>query len=172
MAPSPLRTFEERARQARFLFPEHRRLFLIAHALVTDTEGRVLLCETSFKPDWELPGGIVEPGESPRTACEREITEELGISLAPGRLLVVDWLHPHLGWEDALEVVMATEPLTPEEVAAIRPDGVEILAAHWLALDEACERVAPYAAGRLRQAWQAIRTGGTHYLEDGQPPLT
>ena len=44
---------------------------LIAHVLIRDDQGRVLLCETQFKPDWELPGGIVEPGESPRLGAVR-----------------------------------------------------------------------------------------------------
>jgi hypothetical protein len=30
---------------------------LIAHVLIRDGQGRVLLCETQFKTDWELPGG-------------------------------------------------------------------------------------------------------------------
>ena len=34
---------------------------LIAHVLMRDVRDRVLLCETQFKKDWELPGGIVEP---------------------------------------------------------------------------------------------------------------
>ena len=32
---------------------------LIAHVLMRDDAGRLLLCETQFKKDWELPGGIV-----------------------------------------------------------------------------------------------------------------
>ena len=39
----------------------------------------------------EVPGGYVEPGESPRTACIREVREELGIQPPIGSLLVVDW---------------------------------------------------------------------------------
>lgn len=142
---------------------------LIAHTLVTDEADRVLLCETSFKRDWELPGGIVEPDESPRTACQRELTEELGISFAVGRVLALDWLHPHLGWEDALEVIFASPPLSPAQVAAIRPDGREIVAVHWLDVMEATRAMAPYAVGRLLAAWDAREHTTTAYLEDGRP---
>ena len=49
---------------------------VIAHVLIRDEQGRVLLCETQFKADWELPGGIVEPLESPRVGAVREVLEE------------------------------------------------------------------------------------------------
>ena len=48
----------------------------------------------SSSSDWELPGGIVEPFETPRQGAIREVAEELGIDLAVGRLLVVDWMPP------------------------------------------------------------------------------
>ncbi len=49
---------------------------VIAHVVVRDTGGRVLLCTTSYKRDLELPGGAVEPGEDPLTAARRELVEE------------------------------------------------------------------------------------------------
>jgi 8-oxo-dGTP diphosphatase len=63
---------------------------LVVAALVRDGEGRVLLSRR--RPDqpmpnlWELPGGKVEPGESPTVALEREIREELGCGCAVGRV--------------------------------------------------------------------------------------
>ena len=36
---------------------------------------------------WELPGGKVEPGESPLSALHREVAEELGVSISVGALL-------------------------------------------------------------------------------------
>ena len=51
----------------------------IGQLLVRDTEGRVLLCQLTYKRDWDLPGGVVEVGESPRLAVGREIEEELAL---------------------------------------------------------------------------------------------
>jgi 8-oxo-dGTP diphosphatase len=39
---------------------------------------------------WDLPGGKVEPGETPETAITREIEEELGVTVFPAKMI------PHL----------------------------------------------------------------------------
>jgi mutator protein MutT len=62
-------------------------LILVTAAIIR-RDGRILL--TRRKPDahlanlWEFPGGKVEPGESLITALEREIREELGITIDVG----------------------------------------------------------------------------------------
>jgi 8-oxo-dGTP diphosphatase len=52
--------------------------------------GRILLCHRSptrqwFPNVWDLPGGHIEPGESPRSALRREIAEEIGARVLIGR---------------------------------------------------------------------------------------
>lgn len=64
---------------------------MAATMFLTDPAGRVLLVKPTYKPRWDLPGGIVEAGESPRAAAAREAEEELALRLEPGRLLVVDY---------------------------------------------------------------------------------
>jgi 8-oxo-dGTP pyrophosphatase MutT (NUDIX family) len=58
------------------------RLFRVAVAAITDDENRVLMLRRyRFVPDkfgWELPGGIVDDGESPAEAAAREVEEETG----------------------------------------------------------------------------------------------
>ena len=66
----------------------------IGQMLVRDPGGRVLLCQLTYKRDWDLPGGVVEVGESPRLAVGREIEEELGLSIKAGDLVLTDWLPP------------------------------------------------------------------------------
>lgn len=52
--------------------------------LLRDGNGHVLLVEPTYKDTWEIPGGVVEDGESPREAAVRECSEELGLDLTLG----------------------------------------------------------------------------------------
>ncbi|MFE4632555.1 NUDIX domain-containing protein [Streptomyces sp. NPDC056773] len=73
------------------------RTLTAASVLFTDSAGGVLLVRPAYgDPDrWNLPGGGIDSdlGEIPRTAARREVLEELGLDLAPGRLLAVNWSH-------------------------------------------------------------------------------
>ena len=58
-------------------------------AALIERRGRILICRRRDDQDhagkWEFPGGKVEDGETPRQALSRELREELGIELEPGR---------------------------------------------------------------------------------------
>lgn len=58
----------------------------VVNAVVTDTDGRILLQKRADNGLWGLPGGIVEPGESVLTAVVREVQEETGHMVAVERL--------------------------------------------------------------------------------------
>jgi 8-oxo-dGTP pyrophosphatase MutT (NUDIX family) len=58
-----------------------------ARVVAFDMSGRLLLLHTLDLNDdprdwWELPGGGVEPGETPLAAARREFAEETGIPIA------------------------------------------------------------------------------------------
>jgi len=141
---------------------------LIAHVLIRDGAGRVLLCETQFKSDWELPGGIVEPGESPRLGAIREVREELGVDLPVGRLMVVDWMPPYLGWEDAIEMIFDGGTVTGADLAGYVLQPSEIRRVELVSVADAARLVTPIAHRRLSLA-AALEAGQMAYLEDGAP---
>jgi ADP-ribose pyrophosphatase YjhB (NUDIX family) len=56
-------------------------------AIVHDPAGRLLLIRRGTDPGrgrWSVPGGRVEPGESPAAAIEREVREETGLRVRAG----------------------------------------------------------------------------------------
>jgi 8-oxo-dGTP diphosphatase len=142
---------------------------LIAHVLLRDVLGRVLLCETQFKADWELPGGIVEPYETPRQGASREVTEELGIERAVGRLLVVDWMPPYLGWDDAIEMIFDGGQINEEDLAAWSLQSTEIKRVALVDLDTAASLLTPLAHRRLVLA-ALLGPNEMAYTEEGRRP--
>ncbi|MGH3191551.1 MAG: NUDIX hydrolase [Streptosporangiaceae bacterium] len=59
--------------------------------VVIDDQNRVLLLnqDTDTGRNWSLPGGKIEHGESLAQALVREVREETGLDIEPGRLLYI-----------------------------------------------------------------------------------
>jgi 8-oxo-dGTP pyrophosphatase MutT (NUDIX family) len=59
----------------------HDLLFMPStHVLIRDDAGRILLVR-HVEGHWQLPGGAVEPGETPAEAARRECMEEAGVAV-------------------------------------------------------------------------------------------
>lgn len=140
----------------------------ISQLLVLSTDGGVLLCQLTYKQDWDLPGGVVEVGESPQLAGVREVQEELGLVLEPGPLLLTDWLPPWGGWDDAVCLVFdgGTHPSSIVE-SFVRQER-EIRATAFCTPEEVTERCADFTARRVFAALANLDGGGPAYVESGR----
>ncbi|MDV6014344.1 NUDIX hydrolase [Haloechinothrix sp. LS1_15] len=134
-----------------------------AGIVLTDTSGHVLMLRTAYKDFWDIPGGYVESGESPRSAAAREVREELGFDVRIGRLLAVDWA-PSESEGDKLLFVFEGQRLDPDADFTFA-DG-EIAEARYVSVDE----LADYTIDRLARRLRAVMSDpAAAYLENGRP---
>lgn len=100
---------------------------------------QVLLVKARDKNNWQLPGGRLEPGETPAQALIREVREETGLRASVGRLT------GRYRREDGSVV----------RVFAVRARGKlagaceEILEQRWVRIREAKEMVGQHTRRRL-----------------------
>ena len=59
-------------------------------ALIKNSDNQYLIVKPIYRSEWLLPGGAIEPGESPKEACRRECLEELGLPINIGEILCIE----------------------------------------------------------------------------------
>lgn len=141
----------------------------ISQMLIRDEAGRVLLCQLTYKKDWDLPGGVVEVGESPQVAVGREVEEELGLKIATGPLILTDWLPPWGGWDDAVCLVFDGGTHPESLVQSIVRQKREIRSAEFCTIDQIEERCADFTSRRIVAALRNLSADpGPSYTESGR----
>lgn len=127
--------------------------------------GALLLMRRSDNGQWGLPGGYVERGESVAAAVAREVFEETGVRIRPGRLLGVysDPQRQVIAYPDGARVQAVNlcfearaegrgEPTTPEESLGVG----------WFAPDALPEPFVPIHRIRVEDALSPPPEGGAH----------
>ncbi len=137
---------------------------IIAQGLLRDADGRILLCRLTYKPEWDLPGGVVEVGEAPADGLVRELQEELGITVSVNGLITVNWLPAWRGWDDACVMLFDLGVADASVIDTMRLQPTEIAGVEWC--DE--ETIAIHAAAAARELLDAVRAGDiAPYRESG-----
>ena len=121
----------------------------VAVGVLIDADGRFLLTSRPagkvYAGYWEFPGGKLEAGESVAAALQRELQEELGITIGravPWQVKLMDYPHARVRlhfckvfeWQGEFEMregqAMSWQTL-PVQVAPVLPGTVPVLA--WFA---------------------------------------
>jgi 8-oxo-dGTP diphosphatase len=124
-------------------------------------EGRLLAARRSAPEElagrWELPGGKLEPGESPEQALVRELREELGIETEPVERVPGEWpLRPGYVLQVWTVRLVSGEPSPLQDHDALRwlaPGELDTV--DWL--DQDRPAVAAWARLRREGAGEGVR---------------
>ncbi|WP_407519581.1 NUDIX hydrolase [Methylobacterium oryzisoli] len=140
----------------------------IARALVFDPQDRLLLIAYEAVRDvdparpgdrcfWFMPGGGIEPGESPEEACLRELEEEIGVTGVPLGPLVARcdgpftlFTKPRIAHERYYVVRLPDDRIDTARLAETEDNPV--LGTRWWSLDDLAatpERVEPAGLAAL-----------------------
>ena len=140
-----------------------------ADVLIRDQRGHIVLVNPTYKEHWDLPGGMAENNEPPRAAAVREVGEELGLPIEPGRVLVLDWIGPHGPWDDQLAFIFDGGTLDEDQADRLRPRDDELSEAAFVTAAEAAGRLQDRTRRRFEHALKALDAGRPLYLRDGAP---
>ena len=149
--------------------PPMSRPRVAAGALFFDAQGRILLVKPTYKEGWDIPGGYVEPGETPYKACVREVNEELGLRRGVGRLLVVDWA-PSPTDGDKVLFVFNGGNLTHEELGEVHLPQDELAAFDLFEEAGRKDALTDRLEKRISCALRARSEETVFYLENGTLP--
>jgi 8-oxo-dGTP diphosphatase len=149
--------------------PEYAQKVLASGCIVRDQSGRVLLVKPTYKPGWEIPGGMVEANESPVQACLREAREEIGLEVQIGRLLCLEYAMADAQGPERLLFVFDAGVISDLEVARIVLPTNELSGFRFVALEESQGLLPERLALRVRQSFMALEHPvKTVYLENGR----
>ncbi|HEY5832531.1 NUDIX hydrolase [Streptomyces sp.] len=144
-----------------------------ANTLFRSADGRILLVEPNYRDDgtWTMPGGTIESdlGETPRLAARRETAEEIGLDIAPGALIAVDWVTGP-GRPALASYLYDGGVLTEQQLGAIRLQEEELDSWRLVPADEIGQYLTAGATRRVHAGLAVLLAGtGPAELVNGHP---
>lgn len=126
---------------------------------------KILVLEPTYKPNWVVPGGVVEKSESPLEAAVRECREEIGVDVEIKEFLCADYKRGNEEIGDAIHFLfLGILPETDD----IKIDEKEIKRFVWLKPQEALTKFDTHLATRVSCGLKAIQDKRSYYCQEGE----
>jgi 8-oxo-dGTP diphosphatase len=125
----------------------------------------ILVLEPTYKPNWVVPGGVVERSESPLEAAKRECLEEIGVDVEIKEFLCADYKRGNEITGDAVHFLFLG--VLPES-ANLKIDENEIKRLVWMKPQDALEKFDAHLATRVSCGLKAIQDKRSYYCEEGE----
>jgi 8-oxo-dGTP diphosphatase len=127
-----------------------------AACAVFDDGGQVLLVKHTYgRENWELPGGLGEPGESPDETAARELLEETGLAVQLDRLTGV-YFEPDHDFGEMLHFVFCARWSAGPEPS---PSSNEIVEVGWWSVDDLPRPMSDFTEHRILDAVTPVPGG-------------
>jgi ADP-ribose pyrophosphatase YjhB (NUDIX family) len=128
-------------------------------AAIVDDDGRILLMRRSDNRLWNMPGGILEVGETPAAGVVREVLEETGVRCKPIALVGV---YDNRKWETGViqhlyKFTFLCKPLDEGQLRETASHAVETLEIGWFAESALPDDLFAGHVQRVRDAFRVWR---------------
>ena len=134
--------------------------------LFFNTEGKILMVNPTYKDHWEVPGGVVELNESLKAAAEREIKEELGLTVNISDLLCVDYVADSQGKGDSLQFLFDGGVISDKQIGSIKLQSEELSEHKFFDPANFNVEMSEKIKYRISRALEARKAGKTAYIEN------
>jgi len=139
-----------------------------AGALFFNEQGKILIVKPTYKDHWSIPGGVVDENESPRTACIREIKEELGLVVTSLNLLCIDYRTATTDRDECLQFIFSGGVITTTQIATIKLPTDELSEFKFMDATDASPLLSVGLRQRITLCLDALKTNTCIYLEDSE----
>ncbi|MCK5415811.1 NUDIX domain-containing protein [Candidatus Parcubacteria bacterium] len=123
-----------------------------AGVLIFNSKNELLILKLSYKDYWGIPGGCVDEGEHLLNALNREVKEEIGISINLIRCVVVDSKIEKIDnyFDESLQFVFLSEKITDDQIKKIKIDNKEIIDFKFMKSEKAFKVLNPKMVLRIK----------------------
>lgn len=143
---------------------------MAANVLLLNQQQEWLIVKPTYRSHWLVAGGTVDANESPLAACNREVKEEVGLTLPINQLLCVEYQSHHGTRTECVHFIFWGGILSAAQIDSIQLPLDELSEYRFVSPEIASQLLAPKLNQRLQIAAQARRENRIIYLEDKLEP--